>query len=462
MTNTTTETKPAVKPLPPHPEKEHWFFRNAYYMIFNPLPFFREQSPKFKGIFRITSRFLNIIAVTDPEYVKHILQESNRNYKKWFKNDLLELVLGNGLLTSEGDFWRKQRRLAQPAFHKERLARMFDIMVAHTQHQIEKLEQLPQGQTIDISREMSELTLTIVAGAMFSTEVKGAIEVVSTEIERASQMATARFNNPFRLPIKYPTPANLRERRSVQRLDDVLNPIIANRRQSVQRFDDLLAMLMETKDEDTGEQMNNRQLRDETMTIFLAGHETTALALSWLWYLLDKNPAQAQKLYEEIDRVTTGQAPTAEMLHQMPYTRMVMDEALRMYPPAWLIMRESLDDDEVGGYAIPKGYTIMIPVYQIHHDPALWPEPDVFNPERFSKENAKAHHRFAYFPFGGGPRQCIGNNFALMEMQVIIVMMLQKFRFKTMPGFIPEMHPMVTLRMKNGMQMQVQKRSGLN
>ncbi len=363
MSNTATVPNP-VKGLPPHPEKAHWFFGNVYYLLFNPIPYFKECAAQFNGIFRLTSRFIKLVVVTDPEYVKYIMQDNNKNYIKWFKNDVLELILGRGLLTSEGDFWRKQRRLAQPAFHKERLARMADTMITQTQVQIKKLENLAEKKNVDISKEMMELTLNIVAGAMFTSEVKGAIEVVSREIERASMMATARFNNPFRLPIKYPTPTNLRERKSVQNLDNVLNPIIRERRKTTEQHHDLLAMLMEAKDEDTGEQMSDQQLRDETMTIFLAGHETTALALSWLWYLLDKNPEQAQKLYDEIDQVTKGQTPTLEMLPQMPYTRMVMDEALRLYPPAWLIVRENLEDDEIGGYQIPKGYTFMIPVYK--------------------------------------------------------------------------------------------------
>lgn len=457
MSNTATVPNP-VKGLPPHPEKAHWFFGNVYYLLFNPIPYFKECAAQFNGIFRLTSRFIKLVVVTDPEYVKYIMQDNNKNYIKWFKNDVLELILGRGLLTSEGDFWRKQRRLAQPAFHKERLARMADTMITQTQVQIKKLENLAEKKNVDISKEMMELTLNIVAGAMFTSEVKGAIEVVSREIERASMMATARFNNPFRLPIKYPTPTNLRERKSVQNLDNVLNPIIRERRKTTEQHHDLLAMLMEAKDEDTGEQMSDQQLRDETMTIFLAGHETTALALSWLWYLLDKNPEQAQKLYDEIDQVTKGQTPTLEMLPQMPYTRMVMDEALRLYPPGWLIVRENLEDDEIGGYKIPKGYAFMIPVYEIHRDPRLWEEPDAFRPERFSKEKAKNYHRFAYFPFGGGPRQCIGNNFALMEMQLIIVMILQKFRFKVSAGFEPEMHPMITLRMKEGLRVDVELR----
>ncbi len=233
-------------------------------------------------------------------------------------------------------------------------------MISNTQRQVEKMQALPNNQSIDISKEMMELTLNIVASAMFSSEVNGAIEVVSHEIERISMMATARFNNPFRLPIKYPTPTNLLEKKSVKNLDDVLNPIIRDRRKATEHFDDLLAMLMEAKDEDTGEQMSDQQLRDETMTIFLAGHETTALALSWLWYLLAKNPGEAQKLYDEIDQVTQGKVPTLEMLQRMAFTKMVMDETLRMYPPAWLIGRENIEDDESRG---------ITPVW---HDESAW------------------------------------------------------------------------------------------
>ena len=175
--------------------------------------------------------------------------------------------------------------------------------------------------------------------------------------------------------------------------------------------------------------------------------------------MLDKNPVEAQKLYNEIDTITQGRTPGLEDLQRMPFTRMVMDESLRLYPPAWLIMRENIEDDEIGGYRIPKGFTFMISVFTIHRDPKLWDEPNRFKPERFSKENAKSHHRFAYFPFGGGPRQCIGNNFALMEMQLILVMLLQKFRFKVSAGFEPETHPMVTLRMTHGMRMDIEPRA---
>ncbi|MDB5281116.1 MAG: cytochrome, partial [Bacteroidota bacterium] len=443
------------RPVPPHPEKEHWFFGNAYYLVRYPINYLTETTQTFKGVFMITSMFTKIMVVDDPEYIKHIMQDNNKNYLKWFNNDVLKMLLGNGLLTSEGEFWRKQRRLAQPAFHRERLAGMVNAMVDCTREQIEKMEVMPQKNNVDVSMEMMALTLNIVARAMFSSEVKSAIDIVSHEIETTSQLIMDRFKTPFRLPNWVPTPTNLRERKSIENLNNVLNPIIQTRRKSTGQFHDLLAMLMEAKDEDTGEQMSDQQLRDETMTIFLAGHETTAVALSWLWYLLDQNPVEAQKLYDEIDTVLQGKTPTLEDLMRLPYSRLVIDESLRLYPPAWIIGRENIEDDVIGGHHIPKGYAMLIPAYHIHRDPRLWDQPLVFNPERFRKENIKEKHRFAYFPFGGGPRQCIGNNFALMEMQIILVMMLQKFRFKLTKGFQPELNPMVTLRTKHGMRMDI-------
>ena len=334
---------------------------------------------------------------------------------------------------------------------------MAGLMTRNIGDSVARLDQL-DGEVVDISKEMMAVTLKIVAEAMFSSNVDDAIGIVGNQLELLNEMVIARFSNPFRLPISVPTPKNLEERRSVAKLDDVLKPIIEDRRNSKGRFDDLLAMLMEAKDEDSGEQMSNQQLRDETITIFLAGHETTSLALSWLWYLLDKNPVEAQKLYDEIDTILQGRTPGMQDLPQLVQTRAVIDEVLRLYPPAWVIGRKNIEDDTIGGYHIPKGYALLIPVYTIHHDPRIWDEPERFNPERFKKENIKDIHRFAYFPFGGGPRQCIGNNFALMEMTLVAATLLQKFRFKMADGFEPELMPQVTLRMKSGMMVRVQKR----
>ena len=444
-------------PLPPAP-KGHWFWGSGVYLMRNPLVFLEKNIQEYGGIFRITSRLVKLMVVNDPELVRYVLQDNNKNYTKSFGYEIVKLLLGNGLLTSEGDFWRKQRRLSQPAFHRERLALLVKTMVDCTTESIERIQQLPDKNNVDISKQMMSVTLDIVARSMFSSDVKEAIEVVAEEIERSNEYAIARIENPLLPPHWVPTPQNLKERKSIAKLNKVLNDIIEHRRKGNQQYDDLLAMLIEAKDEETGEQMSNLQLRDETMTIFLAGHETTALALAWLWYLLDKNPAQAQKLYDEVDTVLQGRTPTLEDLQKLTYTRMAIDEVLRLYPPGWSIGRRNIEEDVIGGFRVPKRTNILIPIYAIHRDPRIWDEPNEFRPERFMKENMKDKHRFAYFPFGGGPRLCIGNNFALMEMQIVIAMMAQKFRFKMPEGYEPQKAPLITLRIKGNMHGKVEER----
>lgn len=448
-----------VMTLPPHPPTEHWLFGNALFLIKNPMPYLQQQMQQQDGIYRIISLVKKIVVIDRPEYVKYVLQENNRNYTKSFGYDVLKDLLGNGLLTSEGDFWRKQRRLAQPAFHRDRLALLADTMVDCTNELIERLESYPQGKPINLAKEMMSVTLHIVARSMFSSDVKEVVETVGREIDISNEYAIERIRNPFKFPRWVPTPTNLEEQRSIKVLNEVMSKIISDRRKSEQRYDDLLQMLMDVKDEDTGEQMSDRQLRDECMTIFLAGHETTALALSWLWYLLYMNPEKAQKLQNEIDTVLQGATPTLTDLQKLEYTKLVVDESLRMYPPAWIIGRRNIEDDEIGGYNIPAGYNVLMPVFAIHRNPEIWENPDEFMPERFSKENMQDKHRYAYFPFGGGPRLCIGNNFALMEMQLVVAMLVQKFQFNIDDSFDPTPDPLITLRPKGGnMPAHVNKR----
>lgn len=455
----TSASSPAKKnkTLAPTP-KEHWLLGSAYYMSRDPLNFLKKNIQAYNGVFRVTSPFVKLMVVNEPEYIKYVLQDNNRNYHKSFGYKVLGLLLGNGLLTSEGEFWKKQRRLAQPAFHRERLALLVDTMVDCVKEADEHLAPHTNGETVDIAKEMMAATLNIVARSMFSSDVKEFIDIVGHEIEQANNFAINRINHPLTPPHWVPTPQNLRERRSIANLDKVMHAIIDGRRKTTERYDDLMAMLMEAVDEETGERMSDLQLRDEAMTIFLAGHETTAVGMSWLWYLLDKNPAEQQKLFDEVDTVLQGRTPTLEDLQHLPFTKLVVDESMRLYPPAWIIGRKNIEDDEIGGYHIPKGNNITIPVVTIHRDPRIWEDPDTFKPERFKKENLKDKHRYAYFPFGGGQRQCIGNNFALMEMQLLTAMLAQKYRFKLVPGFEPEMDLLITLRPKGGMLMTVEKR----
>ncbi len=449
MTTTSSKLK-----LPPA-VKGNWLFGSGFNFALDPIGFLTKNGKDQGGIYLVPSRAKNIMVVQDPDLVKYMLQDNNKNFIKSFGYDVLAMLLGKGLLTSEGDFWRKQRRMAQPAFHKERLNAMVNSMVRCTQEYMEKLE-AKRGQEVDLSKEMSHVTLHIVATSLFSSNVEDVVDTVAREMDIAQELAIKRISNPFKLPVWIPTPGNLKERKSIARLDKVMLDIIEKRRKDPNKYDDLLQMLMEVKDEDTGEQMDDRQLRDECMTIFLAGHETTALALTWLWYTLDKNPSEIDKLRAEAKAVLQGNLPQVDDVMKLEYTRMAIDEGMRLYPPAWAIGRRTVEEDEIGGYRVPKGYNLIIPVYHIHHDPKIWDNPEGFNPERFRKGNLKDKHRFAYFPFGGGPRLCIGNNFALMEMQIVVAMMVTKFRFKHVDGHKVVLDPLITLRAKHGMMVTVE------
>ena len=450
--------------LPPTAEGET-FIGSARDFANDPLNFFEKYVPKFGEIFqlksiffRFISEFERVVIVSNPDMVKHIMQDNNRNYIKSYGYRVLKVLLGEGLLTSEGDFWRKQRKLIQPGFHKERLSSFVQIYADLGQELVDKWNQVEDGADVDVSKDFMVTTLNIVSRSMFSTDVADAMEVVNREFDYANERLIERIKNPFPMPLWMPLPNTVREKNSYESIKNVVAEIIEKRRSSNQKYDDLLAMLMEIEDADTGEKMSNQQIQDEVITIFLAGHETTAVALTWLAHCLDENPEVIEGLLEEEKKVLNGRVPTIDDLRSLEYTRMVIDETLRLYPPAWIIGRHSLGSDKLGAYDIPKDTNCLIPVYYIHRDPKHWEEPLKFKPERFSKENSKGRHKFAYFPFGGGPRLCIGNNFALMEMQVIIPMIVRAFKLNKSKNFKVKKDPLITMRPTPHMKMTVGKR----
>lgn len=435
---------------------------SAFDFISDSLGFFEKTFTKYGSIVQVRSIFFPFIPefdymvlVAEPDAVKHIMQDNNKNYIKSHGYDVLKVLLGEGLLTSEGDFWRKQRRLLQPAFHRDKLASFVDTYVEFGQHLVDKWSSVGEGQEVDVSKDLMETTLNIVSKAMFSSDVGDAMDVVNREFDYANEQLIKRITSPFKIPLWAPLPSIRKERNSYEAIKKVVSDIIEKRRTNTQKYDDLLSMLMEVEDADTGEKMSDQQIQDEVITIFLAGHETTAVALTWLMHCLDENPEIQEKLQEEEARVLNGRKPQLEDLMALEYTRMVIDETLRLYPPAWIIGRHSLGEDQLGQYHIPKDTNCLIPVYYIHRDPRFWDEPEKFDPERFSKENSKGRHRFVYFPFGGGPRLCIGNNFALMEMQIIVPMLVRAFRLKKSPDFEFKKEPLITMRPAPHMRMQV-------
>jgi len=421
------------------------------------IKFMTSTADDYPGFSRFRFVYLRMILLSDPEYVKHVLQTNNKNYKKGIEYEHLKPVLGEGLLTSEGDFWLRQRRLAQPSFHRDRIAGFIEKMVDCTDEMLNEWEKKKHN-SLDVHVEMMHLALDIVGRTLLSTNVKSNAGEVEHALNGSIAESYHRLKKLANYPLWLPVPRVLKYNHNRRILDNVVIQIIDERRKSGEKCNDLLDMLMSAEDEETGEKMSDKQLRDEVMTVFLAGHETTANALTWTFYLLSQNPVAAKKFYDEIDTVFNGKKPGIADLKNLVYTQQVIYESLRLFPPAWALGRTALGEDEIDGFKIKKGDNILICPYVIHRSKLLWKDPEKFDPERFSPEEMKEMHKFKYFPFGGGPRFCIGNNFAQMEMQVILAMTAQRFRLQMKEGAKVEPEPLVTLRPKYGMLMEKERR----
>jgi cytochrome P450 len=390
-----------------------------------------------------------VLLVFDPAAIEYVLVTGSRHFIKHFALRLNPLVLGNGLLTSEGDFWLRQRRLAQPAFQRQRILAYADTMVAHTQRMLAAWR---PGETRDIMPEMSKLTLAIAAKTLFGADVTDEGSAVGNALAVTQRNFIARFNSLLPLPMYIPTPRNIRTRRAVRRLDEIIYRFIKQGRNSDGEQQNLLSLLLHARDEDDGTGMTDKQLRDEAMTLFLAGHETTALTLTWTWYLLAEHPAVQDKLAAEVDRVLDSRPATANDLPQLLYTEHIIMESLRLYPPAYTIGREAIEDCEVGGYRVPAGRTVLLPQWVVHRDPRYYDDPERFEPDRWDTERVRQMPKYAYFPFGGGPRICIGNTFAMMESVLILATVAQQYRFTVAPGHPVVPWPSFTLRPQYGIK----------
>jgi cytochrome P450 len=408
--------------------------------------------------FQVNNRHLYFAA--HPDDVKYILVDNNRNYHKGRGIQKARALLGEGLLTSEDNFWRRQRRLIQPAFHRQQIDNLAGTMTVSTAALIDRWQPLARsGAAVNMAEEMMVLTLDIVTKALFSTALTpDEIHEVGKSLPPLLHVATQRTQAVFDFMEKLPLPSNRRLEALRNRLDQIVYRIIETRRQSGEDHEDLLGMLMAARDEETGGSMTDKQLRDEVMTLFLAGHETTALLLSWTWALLSWHPNVRRGAQEEVDRMLGDRTPTAEDVARLPYLGMILSESLRLYPPAWAIPRRPLADDEIRGYRIPAGSTVLVSPYVTHRHPDFWDNPEGFDPERFTLAAVKDRHRFAYFPFGGGPRMCIGNNFALMEATLTAAMILQRYEINLIPGHAVKAEVAFTLRPKHGVPVTIQAR----
>lgn len=430
-------------------------------IIRDPLKYIVSKHQEQGDIYQVDTIARKVMVVSDPDIAKYVLQENNKNYIKSYDYELLKIALGQGLLTSEGDFWLRQRRLAAPAFHKKRLELLFDIMVEEGEALKKRWRKYrDEKKEFDLVPEMMNVTVKIVARALFAADVTADVEQVGRCITIMIEYFALRTKNPFLPPLWVPTPFNLQYRRAHKEMDRLIYKIIRTRRENRKKGgelrDDLLEMYMEARDEETGEGMTDVQLRDEIITLFIAGHETSAVSLTWTFIQLSQNPEIRKKAQEEAKRVLNGKTPTLEHIPQLTYTRQIIDESMRLFPPAWVVGRRPLEDDNLGGYHVPKGMNIIISTYLLHRHKDHWENPEKFDPDRFLPENTKGRHRYAYFPFGGGPRLCIGMNFALMEMTLLLAMFLEEFSPDVLEKEIGY-EPLVTLRPKGGIRAVISK-----
>ncbi len=401
----------------------------------------------------------HIYQLNNPEHIQYVLVKHADQFQKTpaLKNAARDSI-GQGLLTSDGDLHKRQRRLVQPAFHHNRIAAYADVMVNYTD---DMLRDWQNGKQIGMLNEMMHLTMRIVEKTLFDTDVTHDADSIGAAISVGIEATADRISRPLQLLEKLPTATNRKRRDALKVIDETITRFIDERQASGEDKGDLLSMLLIAVDEQDGGQMTTKQVKDEAMTLFVAGHETTANALAWTFYLLGRYPEVEQKLAAEIASVLDGQLPTLADLPKMPYLEMVIKESMRIYPPAWTVSREAQADFELGGYTIPKGSIIMMSMYVVHHDGRYWDQPDEFLPERFATANEENIPKYAYFPFGGGPRVCIGNQFAMMEAELVLATVLQRYHLSLVPGQQIKLNPLVTLRPEPDIQMRISKRDAL-
>jgi cytochrome P450 len=423
---------------------------------FDPLAFTLGIAREFGDIVHYKLASLHVYYVNHPELAREILVEQP---EKFYKARLVKLAFrpfaGDGLVTSDGALWKRQRKLMQPAFQHHRLTSYGDIMVAHTER---LMDSFADGEVRNIGAEMTKLTLGIVVRSLFGEELPREAGDLSRSLMAVLDAANQRLSYVLQIPQWVPTPRNLREKRAVAELDGILRFLIRTRRDSGESRDDLLSALLSAVDEANGTGMSDQQLRDEMMTLFFAGHDTTANALTWTWYLLARHQEVAAKLAEELQQVLAGRAPSVNDLPKLPYTEMVIREVIRLYPPAAGVAREPIEDMKIAGYDLPKGSLIVVSTYAMHRDERFFPDPERYDPERFAPGWEERIPRYAYLPFGSGPRVCIGSGFALMEARLILATLARRFKLSLETD--EEVRPvqLVTVKPSAPVRMRVERR----
>jgi len=435
-------------------------FRNMPRLFNNPIQLISSQLERYGSTYKSYIGVEELYVTQDANCIQYFMQKGHRNYKKTKFNDLLGDSIGQGLLTAHGDYWRRQRRLIQPGFHKKKLEELSNIITKDIIDFGDELERnIDPSAPTDFMQLMMKLTTKVVLNSLFSNSIS------DQQIDRFDDIITAfqyyivaKVRVPFAKRLFKLNGRSKKMQVMMTEIDDIIYKIIADRKRNQGAFDDLLDMLLQARYEDNGEGMTDQQLRDESIILLLAGHETSANALTWAFYLLDKHPEVEAKLLAEIQRTVGNRQPTFDDLKALTYTKQVIQEAMRLYPPAWIIDREALVENNMAGYPVKKGQTVAAFVYGLHRNPDYWERPNDFMPERFAPELVKARHPFCYIPFGGGPRLCIGNSFAYMEMQLALAILLPKFKIEVIGNEAPQLEGLITLRSKGGLPVSIRLR----
>jgi len=382
--------------------------------------------------------------INHPDYIKHVLLKNHENYIKGVGFERVKMLLGNGIIVSDGPFWRRQRRMMQPAFNRKVVAKLSGQIKRCNLDLLKKWQRLAESNSaIDISEVSSELALEIVLRSLFSDDLDTMIEEYGS--------------NPFSILTKDPA-RDIQLVLKFRELSKILLELIIRRRAEQPERVDFLAMFMNSTDKATGEAMTDKELLDELMTMIIAGHETSAITLNWVWYFLSKYPEVEKKVHAEVDNASYTDIPEFDDLEQLPYVKQVVEEALRYYPPVWLFTRKAIEDDKLDEYDIPAGSNIFISPYYLHRHPDFWEDPESFKPERFEEKTIKQQHKQAYIPFSAGPRRCVGDFFATVEMQMHIGLMARYFRLKNVDNGKVELAPEINMRNKTPLKMELQKR----
>ncbi|MBW4429316.1 MAG: cytochrome P450 [Nostoc desertorum CM1-VF14] len=433
--------------------KGHFLVGNLPEINRDALTFFTESARKYGDIFRFDLGPFPAMMINHPDLIGQVLVTQQPNFVKSnvYRRGLR--FLGNGLLNSEGQFWQRQRRLVQPAFHLERIAAYADVMVSYTNQLV---EQWQNGEVRDIHQDMMSLTEKIVSKTLFGFDIRNEVFGVQRALDAVMDFNN-QLSNQYLLPSWIPTPSNFRYEQATKQLNIIVYKIINERRESGKDIGDLLSLLLKVRDEDNGTGMTDRQVRDEVMTLFLAGHETTANAMTWTWFLLSQHPQVQAKLHSELKTILGNRIPTFSDIHSLSYTQKVVMEAMRLYPPAWAISRVSLQNCVLGGYNIKAGTTVFISQWVMHRDSRFFENPSVFEPERWENNLQKKLPTFAYFPFGGGSRICIGKSFAMMEATLLLATIARLWSLRLQPDHPVVLQPSLTLRPKHGLKMQLSK-----